>query len=257
MQQYKFCRKGQVDFAAIQEAARTNAWIGVEGTVPKGQLNDVIYEHQNNRQDTASIEYLNREVKEGSQRVTSRTDLQRGAQAGGPQNDTATAASLLANEADTMDADYLESYFNGYKKMGADMAVMLQQNLGEQFFIRPSAKEDQKLLGKEEIMGAVDVTIKTALEKSDVVESQRLINSIIQLTNLMNAAPQQLAGMRLGDITRDAIGKLRLDRDPEEILPRQEEQQLPQGQLPPGNQLPPELAPEQPAPAQEAVVEGF
>jgi len=226
MQQLKLFRKGQTDIASIQEAIRTNGWVGIENTVPAGGLKDVIHEHQNNRQDQGGINYLLQEIKEGASRVSAKSDLQRNPNQGGIRNDTATAASIIANEGDILDSDYLESLSNGWRKGMRDMAIMLQQNLPERFNIRPGIRDEEREMGKEEIMGMFNVIVKTSLQKNRVLETTRKINALTQLINLINAAPQQLQGINIAKVTRDVIKDMDIG-DVDETFPEQEQQQVP------------------------------
>jgi hypothetical protein len=222
---YLFYEKGSIDPADWNNRFKNGGFIGVK---PKANQNLSTLLHQVSFPDNAiqSTDSIMREVKENEQKVTPRPDLSRSAKSGGLQNTTATAASILDEQGDSLEAAILEDFTFGLKKLIENNVIMLQQRLSDVFAIRPKANEAEKVLEKAQIMGNVDFHIETSLNKNKASELLRLQNMLTAFMNYKGSQDPAMAQINLAPLVKKVLKHADIG-DVEELMPDQPQQQLP------------------------------
>jgi len=205
--------------STLQNQAKSGGFVPLElknGQQPK----DLFFMAQGMQPNTQSMEYISREVKEAAQRASSRKDFSRGAQSGGPQNDTATAAMMMDQDGDTQEAYLLTQFAYGVGEIGRINGILLQEYTPEEFSIRPQPKEAARRLEKGDILGDFDYYVKTSLTNNNMVKANKLLNAITAIQNFKGAGvDQSWMNVQLAPIIKGWINQLDLEADFEEIMP--------------------------------------
>lgn len=218
-------RKGMLDTADINNRHKNNGFIPIE-IAENQKFQDIMQQVQ--FQDNSSYNYdqIIREVKESMQSVSSNyNSMSKGSQSG-PANKTAYAASLVAQENDIVESSIMESVGNGIIDCGYKNTVLLQQHLSEKFYLRPEIKMPEKEVWKEEILGRFAYEPANSLEKNAVADVENILNKATQLLNLRNNGATELQALNLVKVFREAIRKMQLPGDVDDILPEAPQQQV-------------------------------
>lgn len=233
-----------INIKDIQNRHRTQGFVPADFKKMIGQR--AFQQEQSVDNSNNSVQFIMSYINENMQRNSTKTDFGRKETAGGPQNSTAFAASLLQGQADMLDADLLEQFSYALETLGEKDAILLQQFLSDYIRIRSNSKEQPRELNKAEILGMFDFSIKTSLQKNILSESTRIQNALTQLINMGNVRPE-LQNMKIVDAVRDWIKTLDIG-DPDIILPQEAKQPAMPGGMP--AQVPgvpaPAMAPQQP-----------
>jgi hypothetical protein len=182
MQSYIFYEKGSIDTSDWNNRHKNGGMIGVESKNNKN-LNQLLYQVQPQDFSLQGTDMMMREIKESQQRLTPRPDFTRAAAQGGIRNSTATAAVILDEQGDVAEAQILENFMFGLKRLAYNNIIIMQQRLGDAFAIRPNMNEAQRILEKKEILGNFDFHIETSLNKNKASELLRLQNILTAIMN--------------------------------------------------------------------------
>ena len=220
MEKYIFFPQGQIDIANIQNAHKHGGFVGVD--IKNIPMNQLFHEWKPSQGNINSLDWIVREVKEASQRVKTKVDLQRQANQGGLQNKTLGAAQMVEQQGNIEDSDFTEEFAYGLKKLGYVDIILLQQHLPDVFAIRPKLKEAQKVLNKLDILGNFRYKCETSLTRNKIGEVLRLQNVITGLMNMMGTGNPAFANIKLQPIIKEFIKKLDLPADADEVYPEQQ-----------------------------------
>jgi hypothetical protein len=187
----------------------------VQGMPP---INQSIFTHQPVDNSTSQVDWVLRELKESAQGSTSRPDLTRGYNQGGVANKTATAASILASQGDTLDADMLEVFSYDLCGTGDINMRLLQQYLGNTIMLRGDAKQPPRTLEKYEFLGDMTIDVESSLQKNDLVELNRYQNAIMMLSGMQQAGVVQPGQINWDAVIRDVVRMSNIG-DVDEIMP--------------------------------------
>jgi hypothetical protein len=204
LQQYIFYEKGSIDTADWNNRHKNGGMIGIE-TKNNKPLNQLLYQVQPQDNSLQGTDAIMREIKESQQRLTPRPDFTRAATAGGIRNSTATAAVILDEQGDVAEAQILENFMFGLKKLGYNNVVIMQQRLGDVFAIRPNMNESQRILEKSQILGNVDFHIETSLNKNKSSELLRLQNILTAIMNFKGSGDPAFQNVDLVPLIRKVL----------------------------------------------------
>jgi len=252
LERFIFYAKGSLNVADINARHKNGGWIGVELGANE-RLDHLLHEYQGQDTSLSSVDAIVREVKESIQKIGTKPDFLRSGTKGGLQNDTATAAMILDKQGNVLESAILERFGYGLKSVGRSNTIMLQQRLADAFAIRPDLREPERLLRKEDILGAYAYDIETSLDQNDESELLKYENFLTFLLNAQATQNPALTSVNLQPIVRTVIQKAAVG-DIEKIYPEQIAQQMP-GSVPsnmnPGMEsagVVQDLAPAQPQP---------
>jgi hypothetical protein len=207
MNQYVFFRKDTIDPSDINNRVKNNGFIPVDaGNIPLGQL---LQPFQPGAMNMNGVEYAVNAVNESIQKMSTKVDLTRQTNKGQGvlQNSTATAANILAGQADVLEADILENYDIGVIGVGRKNLIMLQQFLEELFYVRPRPELPERLIYKYQILGSFGYVINSTMQKNKQNELLRLQNLVTWFINVMNSPALAQAGINLAPIIKDIVNK--------------------------------------------------
>jgi hypothetical protein len=211
MLQYVFFEKSTIDPADINNRVRNNGFIPVDaGQIP---LSNLVFPFQPSMNNTQLIEFAVNAVNNSIQGMSTKADLSRRADQGGPGNKTATAANIIAGQGDVLEGDILENFDFGICGTGKKSLIMLQQFLSSMFWVRPKPNQTELLLNKYQILGVMSVAINSTLQKNKQGELMRLENLVTWLLNVTQSPQLASAGLNLLPIVRDIIHKSDLPTD--------------------------------------------
>lgn len=249
MNQYVFFRKDTIDPGDINNRVKNNGFIPVDaGNIPLGQL---LQPFQPGAMNMNGVEYAVNAVNESIQKMSTKVDLTRQTNKGQGvlQNSTATAANILAGQADVLEADILENYDIGVIGVGRKNLIMLQQFLEELFYVRPRPEQPEQLIYKYQILGSFGYVINSTMQKNKQNELLRLQNLVTWFINVMNSPALAQAGINLAPIIKDIVNKAEISA-PDDVTsgmpamlgrPPMPQQQPPAGA--PGQQPKPQATP--------------
>ena len=225
LQQYIFYRKGSIDTADWNNRRKNGGLIGIKDTT-NTNLNQILYQWQPEDRSLQSTDAMMREVKESQQRMTPSPDFTRAAAAGGLRNTTATAANILEEQGDVLEAKILEDFNFGMEKLAENNIIMLQQRLPDAFAIRPKATEEQKRLTKEEILGNFNYNVQTSLNKNKASELMRIQNILTAFMNFKGSGDPAFQQLDIIPIIKKLL-KFADVGDADELLPAPAQPQVP------------------------------
>ena len=187
MRRYVFYNKNAISPNAWQHAA-SNGKIPVDVNKDVA-LNNLLWTYQVPDISTQPLGDAYARILENDQRLSSNPDLSRPTAAGGTSNKTATAASILTNKGDIIDADILEVYADHLVEIPKKQSIILAQFLGNfgTIMIRPSRTQSIRMVQKMHITGNYSFSMETALQKSYQGEMSRYQNIITWLLNMVNS----------------------------------------------------------------------
>lgn len=147
------------------------------------------YQVPENAGNTANNMYAR--LMENDQRLNSSPDLSRPDSMGGFNNKTATAASIMTNKGDMLDADIIEEYSNRWGEVGDKEITVLMQYLGNlgPILIKPRVDEALRMVKKENILGNYHVLVDTSAQQNNSTEMQKYQNIVTWLLNLSGSYP--------------------------------------------------------------------
>jgi hypothetical protein len=207
MNQYVFFRKDTIDPADVMNRMKNRGFIPVDaGNLPLSQL---VQPFQPGGLNMGAVEYAVNVVNESVQKMSTKVDLTRQTNKGQGvlQNSTATAANILAGQADVLEAEIIENFDMGVIEVGRKNLIMLQQFLEELFFVRPRPQLPEKLVRKYQILGTYDMVINSTMQKSKPNELLRLQNLLTWFINVMNTPAVSQMGINLAPIIRTIVNK--------------------------------------------------
>jgi hypothetical protein len=244
LQQYIFYGRGQIDPADWNNRRVNGGLIGVD--LKDGMdIARLLYPYQFPDNSLQTTDSIMREIKESEQKLTPRPDFTRpGSKSGLLQNTTATAANILEEQGDVVEADLLEGFAYGLMEMARNDITIFQQHGPEAFEISPDPMKPTVKLHKAQILGDIGCRIETALTKNKTSELQRMENFFTWLQNARGTQDPALMRVNLEPIVKQILQKADVG-EMEEIYPEQPPMQvnpMQQGQMPP-----------QPAPAAAAL----
>ena len=231
---------GKMDFADMNNRYKSGGFIPVN-LDRNERLTDMLMPYQHVDRAGANYDQSIREVKESAQKLSSKPDFLRTGTNSGLQNNTATAAQLMNQESNILEANLMESVGVGYKELGEKNGILLQQFMPQYFKVKTDVKEQERELEKKEIIGSFAYEAKSSLQKNTQMEVMNLLNQMTQLHNLRNSGMQEMAALNMQKVVKETIRKMDFPGDIDEIFPDQA--QLPQGQ--PQQALPQEQAMQQ------------
>jgi hypothetical protein len=190
MRRYIFYNKNAIDPNLWNHVA-SNGKIPVDVTKDVN-LNNLLFTYQVPDASGKPLSDAYARILENDQRLSSSPDLSRPTSMGGLQNKTATAANIMTNKGDNLDADILERYSYCVMQVGRKESVILAQFLGNfgPIMIRPGSSEVIRMVRKENITGNYQFAVDTALQKSYQGEMLRYQNVVTWLLNLTNSGMQ-------------------------------------------------------------------
>jgi hypothetical protein len=204
LQQYIFYEKGAIDVADWNNRHKNGGMVGIE-TKGNKNLNQLLYQVQPQDYSLQGTDAIMREIKESQQRLTPRPDFTRAATAGGIRNSTATAAVILDEQGDVAEAQILENFMFGLKKLAYNNIIIMQQRLGDEFAIRPSITEDQKILTKRQILGNFNFHVETSLNKNKASELLRLQNVLTAIMNFKGSGDAAFQTIDVAPLVRKIL----------------------------------------------------
>lgn len=203
----------------LNEARINGGLVGVD--LKGGRLRDLFFEFQPQDNSTQAVEWLMREIKESTQKMSSKPDFARASNTGGLVNTTATAANIIAGEGDVLERDAMEVFSYGVADMGRINVVILQQELGDRVAIRPDAKQAQRVIAKNEFLGNYGYRVDTSLTKTRENELMRLQNVLTMFQNFKGTGDPTWQNLNLAEVARDLVRRADVG-DVDKILPAQE-----------------------------------
>jgi len=229
MMQYVFFQKDAIQTSDVNNRFRNNGFIPVDSkNIPLSQL---IQAFQPGQLNLSSLEYSVNAVNESLQRMSTKVDLSRQANAGGLNNKTATAANIIAGQSDVLEADILENFDFGVCDIGRKNVILLQQFLSMLFYIRPNPRELEKQLEKFMILGDFQYIVNSTMQKNKQNEMVRLQNLLTWWLNVSENPALAQAGANILPIVKDIFNKSEIPT--EEIFPHYNTQQAAFGSQPP------------------------
>lgn len=183
MQQYIFYGKGLIDKADWDNRFSSGGMIGID-LKEDMDIRNLLRLEQFPDQSLQTTDSIMREVNSSMQDIDSRPNFGgKQARTNPLQNTTATAANILEEKGDVIEAAILETFQAGLKELGEINVRIIQQRFSDAFRISPEPQEADRVLRKQEIFGTFGYKTKTALTRNRTAELSRLQNF---LTGLMN-----------------------------------------------------------------------
>lgn len=260
MEHYLFVdSRSGLSAADWQERRKNGGYIRFDGKGPQ-TARDYFYDYQVPELSLNALEYANRENKEAAQRITSKADLTRGAQQGGPQNKTATAAVIMDERGNVIEADLNSEFAFGVQGTGRINCILLQQFMPDQFNLTAGPMQSQRVVNKEEMLGQYDYELRTSYQINQQVRQTNLLNFMTALQNFKNVDPSW-ADIDIRKVGRKWAETYDLGLDIDEVIP---EQPIMQGEVPSdimmGQEMPggpqPAMGPAQPGPQPAMPING-
>jgi hypothetical protein len=242
MNQYVFYNGKSIQMDDISNRDAMGGFIPVDS---KGlPLQNLLFPYQPGAMNYNAVEYAVNAVNESSQKMGTRLDFSKQNSGGTQNNKTATAANLLAQQGDILEADKIENFNYAVCEIGRKSLIMLQQFLSEMFYVRPTKKAEQ-MMYKYMILGRFGYMVNSSVDKNKQNEMVRLQNLVTWLSNLLVNPQLQQAGYRLAPAVNDVIRRADLPSI-DDIIP-DENMMLQQAAMPP-QIAGPQAGPRQPAP---------
>jgi hypothetical protein len=215
MNQYIFYNGKSMSMDDIANRDAMGGFIPVDA---KGlPLQNLLFPYQPGAMNFNAVEYAVNAVNESSQKMGTRVDFSKQNMGGTQNNKTATAAQIMANQGDVLEADVLENFNYGFCDIGRKNLIMLQQFLSEIFYVRPK-KAPEEMMYKWMILGRFQYGVNSSLDKNKTNEMLRLQNLVTWLSNLLVNPQLQQAGFRLAPAVADVVRRADLPSI-DEIIP--------------------------------------
>lgn len=252
LERYIFYDAAAIDIADVNNRHKNGGFIPFDG---KGRnARDLFNQYQNTNTNALNgLQYLMQEMKESAQRVRPKSDLSRQGLPGGPRNDTATAAMMLDEQGDILEADLLESFSFGILDNAGIDAILLKQHLPSKFQLRPDPRKQARDVMKQEIMGEVMYKYATSLTDNKQIKAQNLLNTLTFLQNMRGTGDPSWLNVNMPALVKGWLRKIDLGISEEELYPPQQQApQMPQQPMLPGmapaGQIAAPMPPAQPQP---------
>jgi hypothetical protein len=215
MQQYIFFDKKRINTGDINNMFRNNGFVPVDANdVP---INQLISAFQPGAINMSVMQYGAQAVQQSIQQIGTKVDLQRKQNDGGLANNTATAANMIAGQADLLESDLQNNFNYGIVNCGEKQLIMLQQMLPDLFYVRPKPKEQEQEYEKYFILGDFEIDIHSTLEKNKQGELLRLQNLVTWWLNIAQNPILQSAAVNILPVIKDIWNKADVPSD--EIMP--------------------------------------
>ncbi len=187
----------------------------------------IFHEFQGRDTSLGATQAILGEMKEAGQRVRSKVDMSRKENQGGLKNSTATAATILNDEGNEQEFDYLENFFAGVSDTGYKHTCLLQQFLGEEINVRENPRSPMKTIEKKDILGEFDYRYSTSLTKNKQFQITNLMNVLTFLQNMKGTGDPSWMNVQLPTVIRSYLQKiLPEDINADEAYPPQVQQQM-------------------------------
>lgn len=196
-----FYPKGVIDIADLNNRMSNQGYVGYDPTMVK-DIKSLMYPWQPTDNSTYNTDYVMREVKELAQRKTSSPDFSRGYNQGGINNKTAAAVNAQTQLFDALEGDMLTVFGNSLSLETEKKVRLLQQNLDDEFNIKPDPREEARHMQRWEVLGDFGYRTSHALQKSNLSEFTRLTNILTALTNFKGSGLPEFQNVVLGPIIR-------------------------------------------------------
>lgn len=240
MMQYVFYQKDTINPTDINNVYRNNGFIQVD--VKNTNLSNIINPFQPGNINLNQAQFITQMVNESIQKMGTKIDLSRKTDQGGGvmNNSTATAANILAGQSDILEADILENFDFGVSEIGRKNLILLQQFLGELFYVRPRPQDAERMIEKYQIMGEFEFVINSTASKNKQGEMLRMQNLATWLLNIMSNPIMQQQGYNISPIVRDILQKAELPSI-DDVLPNDNYAQTQVQGAQPSNQMLPAM----------------
>lgn len=238
MMQYVFYQKDTINPTDINNVYHNNGFIQVD--VKNTNLSNIISPFQPGNINLNQAQFITQMVNESIQKMGTKIDLSRKTDKGGGvmNNSTATAANILAGQSDILEADILENFDFGVSEIGRKNLVLLQQFLGELFYVRPRPQDTERMIEKYQIMGEFEFIINSTASKNKQGEMLRMQNLATWLLNIMANPVMQQHGYNISPIVRDILQKAEIPSIDDVIPSENSIQGQAQGAQPSNQMLP-------------------
>ena len=215
MQQYVFFDKKRINTGDLNNIFRNNGFVPVDANdIPISQL---VSAFQPSALDMSVAQYGINAVQQSIQQMSTKVDLQRQANQGGPANKTATAANIIAGQSDILESDLQNNFNYGIISCGEKQLIMLQQFLPDLFYVRPKPKEQEQEYEKFKILGDFGIDIHSTLEKNKQNELLRLQNLVTWWLNISANPVLANSAVNILPVIKDIWNKADVPSD--EIMP--------------------------------------
>ena len=222
MNQYVFFNGKSIQMDDLANRDAMGGFIPVDAkNVP---LSSLIFPYQPGAVNYNAVEYAVNAVNESLGKMGTRIDFSKQNNGGLVNNKTATAANMLQNQGDLLEADLLENFDFGVCDVGRKNTILLQQFLSEMFYVRPKRDQIERQIYKYMILGRFQYQINSTVSKNKQAEMQRLQNLVTWLSNLLANPQLASAGYKLIPAVNDVIRRADLP-SLDEILPSDEQEQ--------------------------------
>lgn len=242
MERYIFYMDDSIDPGELNNRHRNGGFVRVNQK-QNLQIQNMIHEYQGRDTSTNEIDYLMREIKESRQSMAFKPDFLRSGNKGGLANNTATAATILDETGNLLEADCMEVFGYDVCNLGKINTILLQMFLGPVVQLKTSPKEMPVKIMKDNLLGDFEYDIVSTINKNKIQETIRLQNAITQILNYKGTADPSWQNVNFIPIAKEWIRQLDVG-DPDNIIPEQQELQQ---QIIPGIMAPNQI-PFQPAP---------
>jgi hypothetical protein len=111
----------------------------------------------------------------------------------------------MVQQADILAADTLEDFNYAVCDIGRKNLILLQQFLGELFFVRPKKTPTEMMMYKYMILGRFQYSVNSTVDKNKQNEMVRLQNLVTWLSNLLMNPQLAQAGYHLIPAVNDVI----------------------------------------------------
>jgi hypothetical protein len=215
--QYIFYNKESISPSELANIQRNGGLIGVDTN--ETPINQLINAFQPGSIDMNPAQFAVNAVQQSIQSMSTKADLSRKPNEGGPTNKTATAANIIAGQGDLLEADLLENFDFGIIRQGFVTMIMLQQFLPQLFYIRPNAKQKEQEIEKWKILGDFDFDIQSTMQKNQANELMRLQNIVTWWLNIAQNPILQGAAVNILPLIKEIWNKADVPSD--EIMPEE------------------------------------
>jgi hypothetical protein len=257
LQQYVFFDKGKISATDINNVGRNNGFVPVDANnIPISQLVSAFSPGSVNMDN---VQYAVNAVQQSIQQMSTKVDLSRKPNEGGLNNNTATAANIVAGQSDVLESDILDNFNEGIISTFYKQLYMLQQFLPDVFYVRPDPKQDERDVQKYLILGDMNIAIQSSMQKNKQGELQRLQNLVTWWLNISQAPALQQLAINIRPLIKEIWNKAEVPSD--DIMPSDEKaqqmQQMQQQQAPQAQGAGMPQMPQQPPPQAGAMVPGL
>jgi hypothetical protein len=202
--------KGAIDPSDWNNRHASGGMVGVE--VPDGMnLQNMIYKYQFTDEAVTTFDPTMREINSNMQNIGSRPNVnQRQSRTGPLANTTATAVQSMEDISDIKESGYMEQFNYGMIRIARVNITLSQQFYPEDFSVVSSPGKGERLLDKDEILGAADISVRTALTSNKAFLAQKYINDINTIMNWRGTQDPEMMKIRLAPLVKNALHRLDL-----------------------------------------------